>query len=81
MGEKKKRVKYRLNYDLIFGEKPILKKCPFCGGKAKVEEYDVPLWNNTWKKGYYIKCFECECQTKYVKEDRDEVVKLWNMRF
>jgi Lar family restriction alleviation protein len=45
---------------------PILRPCPFCGGKAYVADFSGPFQEH----GSYIKCGACGAQTKkftYVK--------------
>ncbi len=61
-------------------EKTRLKRCPFCGGKAKFET----------EGKYYavyvsVKCSKCNAQTITLRASinysaREEVVKLWNER-
>lgn len=56
----------------------LLKACPFCGGKAKVEKYAT----NT----VYVYCTQCGIRTRDLKPDTDycaneELVKKWNTRY
>ena len=65
---------------IMFKEKTKLKRCPFCGGKAKFET----------EGRYYavyvsVKCSKCNAQTVALHASinysaREEVVKLWNER-
>ena len=52
-----------------------LKRCPFCGGKAKLNEitrgYTI----------YTITCDACGASTRaYGKRERDDLINLWNER-
>ena len=50
-----------------------LKPCPFCGGKARLNEYkDGEVWYEVW-------CDECAVRTEQY-ETVDEAVKVWNRR-
>ena len=56
--------------------KPILKLCPFCGGRAKV----VSVCGD-----YAVECTECEASTKFVscidlRVAEKEAIKRWNRR-
>lgn len=48
-----------------------LKKCPFCGGEAKVEKRNY---------GYQVRCQKCGARGKYSKDSRDESIEKWNRR-
>ena len=48
-----------------------LKTCPFCGGKARLNEYkDGEVWYEVW-------CDGCAIRTEQY-ETEDEAVKVWN---
>ena len=50
-----------------------LKPCPFCGGKARLNEYkDCEIWYEVW-------CDGCAVRTEQY-ENEDEAVKVWNHR-
>ena len=53
-----------------------IKKCPFCGGKAKVEASSYFFGNGESMKQVY--CFDCGCCTGYQTEER--VIEIWNKR-
>ena len=64
-----------------------LKKCPFCGGKAELQQEDFdPRWmptrNDPDSGGcppYYVKCDDCGVTTEY-RYDYPDAVELWNRR-
>lgn len=61
----------------------ILKSCPFCGGKPKIENYYGMISNTPI--GCYVECSNCHVTSRTVKVDTDysakeEVIKIWNMR-
>lgn len=50
-----------------------LKKCPFCGGEAKVFETDL----NTFR----VICAECSCSVgRYWYYKKEEAITAWNTR-
>ena len=50
-----------------------LRNCPFCGGKARLNEYkDCEVW-------YEVRCDECAVRTEQY-ETVDEAVRVWNRR-
>ena len=52
-----------------------LRKCPFCGGKAKVcddIEYTVG--------GYWVECKDCHIQTPSKIKGKEAVINYWNTR-
>lgn len=49
-----------------------LKKCPFCGGEAK-------LWSQN-EYIYYVSCEECECCTPAFFNNMRAAIDLWNKR-
>lgn len=54
-----------------------LKKCPFCGGVAKL--LDELALKNGFNKLYYVKCTSCGCMTK--KSDTNyKALIIWNTR-
>lgn len=50
-----------------------LKKCPFCGGVARLQE--VPQASEI----YYAECDDCHIRT-VLKYDREEAIADWNAR-
>lgn len=57
-----------------------LKKCPFCGGEARLQRKNK-------KHGYYVICKKCGCRTPYFQYQFDSLEKLretaietWNTR-
>ena len=53
-----------------------LKKCPFCGGKARMEEhifYGLP-------NSYGVKCCACFAKTNQFYDTPKEAVEAWNKR-
>ena len=53
----------------------VLKRCPFCGGKAKImhnprEDRISP---------YYVYCTDCLASTE-TNWDKEEAIKAWNKR-
>lgn len=50
-----------------------LKKCPFCGGKGKVDLYDTD--GDIWEAG----CDECGCNLG-IFNTKEQAVKAWNKR-
>ena len=69
-----------------------LKKCPFCGGEARLSIKEDGRWGRVW----YVRCSKCyartdgyrepaelsECVNPYKKitETVDNAVELWNKR-
>ena len=49
-----------------------LKRCPFCGGEAKIQSN---LLHN-----YRIYCVECGCQTISWSESKEKAIEAWNRR-
>lgn len=47
-----------------------LKKCPFCGGYAKVLTYGYT--------SFFVRCLECLMQT--IPGSEEEAIKRWNKR-
>lgn len=52
-----------------------LKTCPFCGGKAKLEEYT--LIGNDYR--YFIFCTECANRTQ-IQYNKMDTIACWNKR-
>lgn len=50
-----------------------LKKCPFCGGEAKIyQSFD-------YVSKYRVECTKCEmCSPNY--NELEDVIKVWNRR-
>lgn len=46
-----------------------LKRCPFCGGEAKIEGYKI----------FWATCKECTTETK-VFDTKEEAIEAWNRR-
>lgn len=53
-----------------------LLSCPFCGGKARVDNYESTMSNHKW---WQIECLKCLVRT-YPKKTRKGAVALWNKR-
>lgn len=60
-----------------------LKSCPFCGGMARIRQYENP------KNWYYVECIDCRCRTDGYKHNRCQGTseenkvanaKAWNRR-
>ena len=55
-----------------------LKKCPFCGGKAKMNKN-----SHINPKRYFIKCWSCEITMPSVGNgfnSKKEAIEAWNRR-
>lgn len=52
-----------------------LRKCPFCGGEARIGKriLDWATWD------YKIECSKCHCETD-VYNTKQEVIEVWNKR-
>lgn len=73
-----------------------IKKCPFCGGEARIYATSHHYSSNTWGDNWKIACIDCDFgslhkfETKVyrdkngeliVKQDgREEAIKAWNRR-
>lgn len=56
-----------------------LKRCPFCGGTAEVDQCDDETSSN-WN-GYYVECLKCHASTAVVFGEWQAVLyELWNRR-
>lgn len=63
-----------------------LKKCPFCGGEAKL--FQTPLNCKDKRIIYVVACSNCRLQTREIEANQSDdkfaiksVVKLWNLRY
>lgn len=56
----------------------ILKDCPFCGGKARLFEYDPYDGYQGDCTHYVVYCTECKATIDRQKEN--QVVEAWNKR-
>ena len=58
-----------------------LKRCPFCGGKAKMERVKQ-VWDNIHE--YCVKCYKCNANIYYSSDSADngktKVIEAWNRR-
>lgn len=54
-----------------------LKRCPFCGGKAKLLKKN----HREYKPTYYVRCtsFTCLVETSQC-HNKHEAVRIWNRR-
>lgn len=57
-----------------------LKRCPFCGGEARLQ-------HRQRKRGYYVICKECGCRTPLfqyqydsLEKLREQAIEAWNTR-
>lgn len=54
-----------------------IKKCPFCGGEAKVlEEYDCMVG----VKVYFIECCKCKATFLHGNTKIEKEIEKWNRR-
>ena len=62
-----------------------LKKCPFCGGEASVEDeycWSPSFYNPDGRDGvfmYYVKCKKCGATTK-LYSSKVKAIEAWNRR-
>lgn len=60
-----------------------LKPCPFCGGIAFVEHWELSSpdegWDDERYDMYYITCSECESTTDEYRS-KEEAIEAWNRR-
>lgn len=54
-----------------------LKRCPFCGGEAKVHKMKVNFMYEEW--AYSIYCYECQAQVRYTNT-LNKAIEEWNKR-
>lgn len=52
-----------------------MKKCPFCGGAAKIVEHRTP-----YSVTYSVRCRECKAETWTYFIRREDAVKVWERR-
>lgn len=52
-----------------------LKKCPFCGGEAVLEE----LEHDDYKE-YLVYCCECSGMVEEWRKTKEEAIEAWNRR-
>ena len=61
----------------------ILRECPFCGGRAAIEdvtwEFEMMGANKGKKSWWVIECFDCGARTA-AHSDQGKVVKAWQRR-
>ena len=57
--------------------KPKLRNCPFCGGKAYLKVFYVPFEENDDGNEYRVGCEECGIYFKAMWEYM-QIVDLWN---
>ena len=50
-----------------------LKRCPFCGGKAKLT--DLTKAPESW-----VECTECGARTRFFSNSEEDAVSAWNAR-
>ena len=53
-----------------------LKRCPFCGGQASVQE----MFHSMLSNEYFVKCKKCGAETKRYYKGSRGAVKAWNRR-
>lgn len=68
-------------------EKHELKPCPFCGGKAIIDEYVQMFGHGDFVKCHYVECERCMARSNEIPEFRfsrevciDKAVMCWNRR-
>lgn len=61
-----------------------LKRCPFCGGKAKMHSFEVDYQDGSSATVYNIGCETDSCFGEYgtgiYYPTKEEVIKAWNTR-
>ncbi len=55
-----------------------LKSCPFCGGKAVIQEHEFFYPDKLYEYG--VTCAECKSQTWQFFKDKEEAIEAWNRR-
>lgn len=53
-----------------------LKKCPFCGGEAVLEELE---YDDKYKE-YLVYCCECSGMVEKWRKTKEEAIEAWNRR-
>jgi Lar family restriction alleviation protein len=56
-----------------------LKKCPFCGGVADIEDVFINVKYEGLVTFYKIQCVTCKSQTSIFR-DASGAINTWNMR-
>ena len=65
-----------------------LKRCPFCGGKAKYKRTTIKM-NGVWCDTVCVRCISCDSRTGRILydarkhpngEEYEEAAKAWNRR-
>lgn len=60
----------------IEDESKLLLPCPFCGGRAKVEENkDAPSYGV-----YHVYCRECYAEIERCNGEKEKAIEAWNRR-
>ena len=58
-----------------------IKKCPFCGGEAKIEEFYEFDGYQGESASYLVYCSGCDCiLTTHKNSTKKEIIELWNRR-
>ena len=61
-----------------------LKRCPFCGGEARIKVMDKPdIFNEYYWQTAFIVCGDCGCRTASVDPApnyKEELSEAWNRR-
>jgi hypothetical protein len=57
-------------------ETPLLSKCPFCGGTARMEHERQPA-RTVW----FVVCDGCACQGPWSKIHEGDAARWWNRRY
>lgn len=58
-----------------------IKKCPFCGGETKIEEfYEFDAYQGE-RVSYLVYCSGCDCiLTTHKNSTKQKIIELWNRR-
>lgn len=65
-----------------------LKKCPFCGGEAKLRKKNRTIINGETKRNCYVHCCDCDARAeRFVYYDyaepryfHEKAIEAWNQR-
>lgn len=58
-----------------------IKKCPFCGGEAEIEEYSVFDGYQGESTSYLVYCSCCDCiLTTSKNSNKQDIIEKWNRR-